>query len=277
MIAAVMAVGLAGTAQAVDVDVMFVIDQSGSMDDELSTLSTNISTFITGLTGSPDVDSLGVGLVTYEEARQGPGGNGSFCSSGSNEPCLRLWNPISTSADLTPIQTSLSTASANAFGGIEDPLFAVDSVLPGGALFNAANWRNNTVKSIVLITDEPGDDAADFSNAFGTGRAALGQELDAVNYLNNVITESNLFNTYDDYARPSGALFDIDEFTGSGADPVAFLNQFAQAKLDEITTGGTPTGGSNGNVIPLPAAGWLLLAGIGGLGVLRHRQKRAEA
>ena len=45
------------------------------------------------------------------------------------------------------------------------------------------------------------------------------------------------------------------------------------AKLDEITTGGRPTGGSANGVIPLPAAAWFLLAGVGGFGVVGRFKK----
>jgi hypothetical protein len=46
------------------------------------------------------------------------------------------------------------------------------------------------------------------------------------------------------------------------------------AKIGQVVidTGG---GDGNPNVIPLPAAGWLLLAGIGALGVMRRRQAAA--
>jgi len=107
-------------AATVDVDIMFVIDQTGSMDDELLTLSNSIATFVNGLSGTPDVSSVGVGLVTYEEARNGPGNAG--CSSDPNEPCLRLRNPISTSSDLTALQTSLGTAPGITFGSVENAL-----------------------------------------------------------------------------------------------------------------------------------------------------------
>jgi hypothetical protein len=223
---------------------------------------------VNGLAGNADVSSLGVGLVTYEEARRGVGFAG--CSSTINQPCLRLWNPISTSSDLTNLQNSLSTAANNVFGGVEDGLTAIDSVLPGGSLFNSAGWRNNTVKSVVFITDEGSNDINSYANAFGSGAAALGAKLDDVKYLNNIITPTFLFNNYAAMAKPTGALFDL---AGFNADPQAFLTAFAATKLTEITTGGETTGGSNNpNVIPLPAAGWMLIAGMGGLFAMRRRK-----
>lgn len=253
----------------VDVDIMFVIDQSGSMSNEFATLGASITTFVNALNASADVNSVAAGLVTYEDASQGPGVS---CFGG---PCLDLAQAITT--NVSDLSSALTTASVNTFGGTEDALAAVDSVLPGGSLFGTAAWRNNTIKSVVLITDEDADDGFTYSNSFGVGYAALGAKLDDVNYLNNIITESNLFSTYEDAARPNNtpqqALFDLDDFTGPGADPNAFLLQFANAKLQEITTGGTPTGGST--AVPLPAAGWMLLAGLGGMAAMRRKKKAA--
>jgi hypothetical protein len=42
----------------------------------------------------------------------------------------------------------------------------------------------------------------------------------------------------------------------------------AQGLIDDIMTGGTA-------VVPLPAAGWMLLAGVGGLAAMRRRKKKS--
>lgn len=265
--ACLVAVGTSTAAMAapVDVDLAFVIDQSGSMGNEFATLASDIGVLFNGLLASSDVTSVSAGLVTYDRAR-----------SGAGTPNLVLQQSL----DSDPAALSASFAAVGTRGSTEDALTAVDSVLPGGAYFEAFGWRNDTVKSVILITDENADDANIYSNAFGTGYAALGAKLDDVGYLNNIITLRGLFETYEPASKPRGAvgdfqaLFDINDFTGPGSDSSVFLTNFATAKLDEITTVGTETGGSNPNpgVVPLPATGFLLLAGMGGLAVARRRR-----
>lgn len=246
----------ATTAKAVtvDVDLMFVIDRSGSMQTEFDTLGARIGDVLSGLSGATNpnngvsIGSVHAGLVTY-----------------LNNPRLEQ----SVTGNVATLENAFNAVTAS--GSVERGLTATEAVLPGGSLFNQAGWRNNTVKSIVLITDETGNDGG-YSNSFGAGPAGLGQLLDDVKYFNNIITLQNLYSYYDDAARPSTGLFDLNTFR---LDASAFLIDFANTKIAEITTGGTTTGGSN--VVPLPAAGWMLLAGLGGLAAIRRRKDKAAA
>lgn len=259
--AAVIITTQAASAAPVDVDLMFVIDQSGSMSDEFSTLAANIAVVFDGLATSSEIGSVAAGVVSYEAAASGT---------------LSLVQSLTTSA--ATLATAL--ASVPVFGGTEDALSAVASVLPGGSLFSSAGWRNDTVKSIILITDEDADDYWYFSYKGLTGYAALGAQLDDANYLNNIITSSYLFDTYEEASRPYDAgeyeaLFALEDFTGYGADPEAFLAAFAATKLDEITTGGETTPGSEApSPVPLPASLPLLLSGLAGLSAQYHRKKK---
>ncbi len=257
---------IAATADTVDVDLVFVIDQSGSMANEFATLASDIDVLFNGLLSSSEVSSVSAGLVTYEAARNGASTTGLT---------------LQQSLDSDAANLSTAFAAVGVFGGTEDALSAVDAVLPGGELFTQLAWRNDTVKSVILITDENADDASIYSNSFGTGYAALGAKLDDVGYLNNIITTSSLFASFEPASAPRGtageyqALFDIADFTGPGSDSSVFLSNFASSKLGELTTVGTETGGSDMGVVPLPAAGWLLLAGIGGINAISRRRRRA--
>lgn len=242
---AVISLASAAKATTIDVDLMFVIDRSGSMQTEFNTLGSRIGDVLNGLAGETNtttgvsVGTVHAGLVTY-----------------LSSPTLVQ----SVTGHIPTLQNAFS--SQNASGSTENSNGAVRSVLPTGSLFGSAGWREGTVKSVILITDEDSDINTDY--------AITGTLLDNASYFNNVITLQGLYDTYEDMARPTSGLFDLDLFRN---DASTFLTGFINTKLEELTTGGTPTGGSN--VIPLPAAGWMLLAGIGGLGVLRRRQKQA--
>ena len=235
-------------ATTVNVDLMFVVDRSGSMRQEFQTLGARIGEVLNGLAGATNptngvsIGSVQAGLVSY-----------------LGTPQLEQ----SVTGNVTALQNAFN--NVNVTGSIERGLTAVNSVLPGGSLFNAAGWRSDTVKSIVLITDEFGND--------GSGApAATGALLDNAKYFNNIITLQSLYNYYRPAARPSGGLFDLNVFRN---DASGFLTTFINTKIDEITTGGTTTGGSG--VVPLPAGAWLMLAGVGAFGAMKRRKDKAAA
>lgn len=226
-----------------DVDLMFVIDRSGSMGDEFNDLADNIETFFTDLSNDSRTGSIAGGLVSY------------------------LATPLLEQAITTTVAT-LKTAinDVSVGGGTENGIGAVDSVLPGGTLSGSAGWRNNTVKSVILITDEDADD----EGAGSTGYSDLATRVSDAGYLNNIISD---IEDWEDAAVPNGAIFSLTSFNN---DPAGFLTDFANTKLGEIDT--TPT--TPGAVIPLPAGLPLILIGIGALGSLgaiRRRQEKAAA
>lgn len=241
-----------------NVDLMFVIDRSGSMSAEGATLSARIGEVMNGIAADSRIGSVQAGVVSFED-----------------DPLL----VSAVTGSVVDLQTAINSIVYD--DGEEDGLQAMASVLPGGNFFNTAGWRSNTVRSIVLLTDEDSDDndAGDFPGNFDY--AAFGALLDAEGYLNNVIV-SNLGNRcsglggsstsggceYISTSRPTGgdAAFDLIDFV---LDTDTFITNFIDTKIDEIVV----TDPVDPGVVPLPAAGWMLLAGIGGLAAMKRRKK----
>ena len=254
------------------VDIVFVIDQSGSMANEFRDLGTNLGIVFNGLEAAPEVDSVGAGLITYE---------GSL----SRADAITLQQDITT--DASTLESAFAGVSTR--GGTENALTAVDAAIPGGAGFVGVGYRPDTVRSIVLITDEDADDENSYQFSGLTGYAALGGYLDQAGYLNNVITSRSLFDDFAPAARPAGdadgsspALFDLAAFN---ADPQDFLRGFVATKLEEIIVTDpieptdplpptTPTPTDPGPApIPLPASALLLGAAMLGLGAAGRRRE----
>lgn len=227
---------IASAATVKDVDLLFIIDQSGSMGSEFSTLAANIESFVGLLEADSRVGSVAGGLITFETS-----------------PTLVQ----SITTDIADLKADIDAAPI--FGGTENGLGAISVALPGGALFDSVGWRNNTVKSLVFITDENADDVGLLTYA-GVGQAVLN-----AGYLNNIIVSSG-GSAYTPTAVPAGAVFDLNQFT---ADPAGFFTQFAAAKLGEIAIT-DPTG-----TIPVPASIPLLASGLALFGVVRRRRHSA--
>jgi hypothetical protein len=230
---------------AVDADIMFVIDQSGSMGGEFNFLGGAIGGFLSALQGDSRIGTARAGLITYEDS------NNITLQSGLTD-------------DATALETSFNGVAT--FGGTEDAYAAIDAALPGGNTNLAINYAANAVKSLVLITDEDADDAFSYSNSFGTGESAIGDLLDSTGFLNNIIYRKGTSDDddFDGIARPSTGLFSIADFR---SDRQSFFDEFTRTKIQEITT----------SDVPLPAGLPLMLLGIGGLGLYRRHRRHADA
>lgn len=234
-----------------DVDLVFVIDRSGSMDNEGATLADRIGEVMAGISADSRIGSVQAGVTSY---------------LGSSTLVQAITDSVST------LETAIGGISYG--GGTENGLGAMRDILPGGSLFGSIGWRPGTVRSIVLLTDEDSDNDEDYG--------VFGGELDNNGYLNNVIVSDGFSSCvglggsatqggceYIPTSRPTGgnAAFDLISFT---TDTTALLQTFVDTKINEIII--TPPPDTTPKV-PLPAAGWLMIAGLGGLAMARRKKK----
>jgi hypothetical protein len=241
--ALVLSFGLTGAARAatMDADLMFVVDGSGSMGDDFVDLGAGMTTFVNGLKADPRIGSVRVGLVRY-----------------SLKPILQ----INLTDDLT-VFNGLSRGKGN--HSTENPLMAIDFAVTNPEIV----YRPDAVKTIILITDEEGNDFETYQNTYGTGGPALTAMLKDLGFLNNVIhnpAERDSARNYSSIALPYGALFDISSFR---ADPEGFLSSFAQVKVREFADVRAAEAAALAPV-PLPGGAWLLLGAMGAFAGLRR-------
>lgn len=192
----------AAQADFIPADVVFVVDYSGSMGNDIAQVISNLSALEAALTGA-GIDAQ-FGAVQFGQS-----------SNGGNP---QLLTDLTTSAGVS----AALNAALPVTGGFEPGGLATTFAL------NNMTWRSGAVKNIILITDEDDDSTAAQNAAADAGLTAAGA-------LFNVIADPTFGTTVADYGTMAtthgGQLFDINAFR---ADPAAFLAYFNSAKVQEI-------------------------------------------
>jgi len=164
-------------------------------------------------------------------------------------------------------------ALANAGGGVlvgtdhnccqTDANQIVDAILPGAGFSGVTSPSTDGVFNGPLLLNGPDPIAA--ADLLAHWEQIGTQGIAPTGMFNDFLGDSVTLNSLVDVANfIGGPKF---SFVSTSLDPGS-----GNTGIDNPNTGGN-TG--NTNVIPLPAAGWLMLAGLGALGAVRRRRKAA--
>lgn len=244
-------------------DLVFVVDESGSMANVQANLRNNIGLFSSILSGTGQVDPR-FGLVGYGNSSVVPRQLTDFADS-----------------------TSFSTAATNliASGGQEPgytaTAYALNALDDQTDMFS---YRPNAVKNIIILTDEP-------SNYDLSGYGSLGGEAVTSSMLDGLLTDNNALyngvlrwsNTITSYesliTSHGGSVFDLNQFNST--DPLVveeFVTDFATEKLQETLDFCVINPNNSAcNSVDVPESGSLALIGLGLAGMYLRRRRRPTA
>ncbi len=272
-------------------DIIFVVDESGSMSGEHAWLGTMVTTL--------DSKLIAAGVTNNRYGLVGFGANG-----GGGHPVAGHKHTVGGSDFGNAAQLSTATGGLVISGGTEDGWSGINTALTG------YSFRGDAAVNIILVTDEDRDNydttltyagvlaslnaknallnvvvaatlkAADNSTALGISsdgqnpQSLTAYKADGSGGFTKSAGGSTANTTtkaaYIDMAwATGGAAWDLSQLRYGGLTATSFTNAFVDIKVEEIE--------EQDPIVPLPAAGYVGLMLLAGLGAVRGIRRSRSA
>ena len=127
-------------------DIVFISDNTGSMDDSIAGVKDSVSAFVTSLEAS-GIDAR-FGLVTFGDSAVHPTPVGPVTAEANHDDGNTLPRPVMDFGTATALKAILT--SVEAAGGSDTPENPLDAILYA---YNHLSWRSDAQKVFIVITD----------------------------------------------------------------------------------------------------------------------------